>query len=223
MFYGRATHIKMKIGIISDTHGMHDQVRVPPCDVLIHAGDCTNDAGQKSLRDFLTWFERQPAEHKILIAGNHDWAFEKWPELSTLMVKEMAPSVTYLQDSGHVIDDVVFWGSPMSPRFFDWAFNRDRGPDIKRHWDLIPDNVDVLVTHGPVKGFLDFNSNDKFHCGCEDLLNRVLEVNPKLHCCGHIHEGYGQDILNETVLVNASVVTRRYIPSNAPIIYDLAT
>lgn len=213
----------MKIVIVSDTHGRHDQVTLPSGDLLIHCGDCTDDAGQASLRSFLGWMEKQPFAHKILIAGNHDWAFEKWPDAARRMVELAAPSVTYLQDSGCEIDGIKFWGSPVTPTFYNWAFNRDRGPKIKAHWDLIPDGTDVLISHGPPKGFLDFNKADKFHCGCEDLLNRIMEINPKLHCFGHIHQGYGNTMLENTSLINASVVNERYLVTNAPYVYDLAT
>lgn len=213
----------MKLVIVSDTHGLHDQVTLPQGDVLIHCGDCTNDAGQYALRSFLGWMEKQPYAHKILIAGNHDWAFEKWPDQARRMVELHAPSVTYLQDSGCVVEDFVFWGSPVTPTFFDWAFNRERGEAIKAHWDMIPEPPDVLITHGPPKGFLDYNKHDKFHCGCEELLNKVMELKPKLHCFGHIHQGYGNDLLQDTTLINASAVNERYMVTNAPYVYDLAT
>ncbi len=213
----------MRLTVISDTHGLHDQVKIEPCDVLIHCGDCTNDAGQASLRNFLQWLERQPAQNKLLIAGNHDWAFEKWPDLARAMVKEVAPSVTYLQDSCVSIYGVNFWGSPVSPTFFKWAFNRDRGSEIKRHWDMISEGTNVLITHGPPKGILDYNIYDKFHCGCEDLMNKVAELGANLHCFGHIHQGYGKVTINGTTFMNASCVNEKYLVVNAPQHYDITT
>jgi predicted phosphodiesterase len=215
----------MKLVIISDTHGMHSEVKVPSGDVLIHCGDCTNDIGQRSLREFLTWFEDQPAPRKILIAGNHDGAFEKWSDLARAMVKEMAPSVIYLQDSGIEIGGVKFWGSPVQPEFFNWHFNRKRGADIKRHWDMIPNDVDVLITHGPMAGILDKDFHGE-SAGCKDLLDAVLRVRPNVHCCGHIHYSYGQCILNHTPEIytkcfNASACGEDYKPTNVPFTYDL--
>lgn len=216
----------MKFVLISDTHGLHDHVQVPPCDILIHAGDCTTDAGRQSLREFLQWFERQPAKYKILIAGNHDWAFEKWPDLARLMVKEVAPSVTYLQDSPYEIEGIKFWGSPVSPRFFDWAFNRDRGADIKRHWDMIPDDVDVLITHGPPYGILDFSGYDDGtdrHVGCKDLLETLKRLKPKLHVHGHIHHSYGALKIENTMHVNPTICNEAYYPVNVPIIWEYSS
>lgn len=222
----------MRICAISDTHGYHESVKINPSDVIVCAGDITDDAGQGALRRFLQWFEKQPAPHKVLIAGNHDWAFEKWPDLARAMVKEVAPSVQYLQDSGTEIDSIKFWGSPVQPRFLDWAFNRDE--DIQRHWDMISEGTDVLVTHGPPKPFLDLSNNwnestgSKWtdHLGCPRLMEAVKRVRPKLHIFGHIHGSGGEmNYTHEdgflTKLINASMVDEAYIPNRKPIYYEL--
>jgi len=229
-----------KIVLISDTHGYHDKIQCPEADILIHAGDCTDDIGQKALREFLTWFERQPAPIKILIAGNHDGAFQKWPNLARAMVKEIAPSVFYLENSGVTIKPmtdgtpVKIWGSPYTPAFMNWFFNSERGEDIKRHWDLIPDDTDILVTHGPPFGFLDKSRNwnqatgrrfdDCF--GCRDLRDALYRVRPRLHVFGHIHgsggvSSYVDDGGHKTVLVNASIMDEAYIPCRKPIVIEL--
>lgn len=218
--------------IISDTHGLHDSVKVPPRgDVLIHCGDSTDDIGQAALRSFLIWFERQPQKRKILIAGNHCGAFQLWPDLARAMVKEVAPSVTYLQDSGIEIDGIKYWGSPYTPTFFDWYFMRDRGADIRRHWDMIPDDTDVLITHGPAYGCLDESGysegaerNPKV--GCRDLYEAVLRVQPKVHAFGHIHHSYGAKPLihdngTKTILMNASCCNEAYKPINLPWVIEL--
>jgi len=217
----------MRLVIISDTHGLHADVKVPDGDVLIHCGDCTNDIGQASLRDFLTWFESHSHKHKILIAGNHDGAFQKWTEHARLMVKQVSPSTTYLEDSGITIDGIRFWGSPFTPTFFDWYFNRDRGESIRFHWNKIPDDTDVLITHGPPIGILD-KTFTKESAGCKDLYEAVLRVRPIVHCFGHIHYSYGQSILvhdtgTYTDLINASICGENYKPDRNPVVYDLAT
>lgn len=223
-----------KIICISDTHGSHSDLKVPDGDILIHSGDCTNDAGQANLRHFLGWMEKLPHKHKVLIAGNHDWAFEKWPDLARAMVKEVSPSVTYLQDSACMIEGLNFWGSPVSPRFFDWAFNRDRGEAIRRHWDMIPDNTDVLVTHGPPWSVLD-KSNNWNHAtgkkwddclGCRDLYEAIHRVMPSLHVFGHIHGSGGthnfiHDHGWKTIMVNASMVDENYVLNRKPIEVEL--
>lgn len=219
-----------KLVFLSDTHGLHDKVTVPAGDVLIHSGDCTNDIGQKSLRDFLIWFEQQPCPHKILVAGNHDGAFEKWPNLARAMVKEFSPSTWYLQDSGLTLKledrNIKFWGSPYQPEFFNWHFNLPRGPELKRHWDMIPDDTDVLITHGPPHGFLDLSAFGNEHCGCRDLKEALYRVEPDVHAFGHIHHGYGTatyvgDSGHKTTLLNASICNEKYQPVNHPWIFEL--
>ncbi len=209
----------MKIVAISDTHGQHKGLReLPPGDVLVVAGDVTNDAGRKELREFLQWLESQPHKNKILIAGNHDWAFEKWPDLAQQMVKEVAPSVTYLQDSGCEIDGVKFWGSPVQPTFLDWAFNRDRGEDIQRHWDMIPDDTNVLVTHGPAAGRLDrvgfdISAKNQARAGCQNLADTIESrlKNLRCHIFGHLHlQGGQKETYKDCVYVNAAVLNDAY-------------
>lgn len=221
----------MKICLTSDTHGLHDRVKIPPSDILIHAGDCTNDIGQASLREFLIWLNRQPAEHIVLIAGNHDGAFEKWPTMAQAMVKQIAPKVTYLQDSGCEIEGITIWGSPVQPSFCDWHFNRERGEAIRKHWDMIPSDTDILVTHGPAYGLLDVSGfkgmpgEQDGRCGCRDLKESIYRIKPSLHVFGHIHHSYGHMTLVHddgcrTTEVNASSCNERYQPVNKPIIFD---
>jgi len=215
-----------KFCFISDTHGLHSQVSIPQADILVHSGDCTRDIGQLDLRSFLQWFEQQPCPIKILVCGNHDGAFEKWPDLAQAMVKEIAPSVTYLQDSGVEIEGLKFWGSPVTPAFCTWYFNRERGADIKRHWDMIPDDTDVLITHGPARGFNDWSPYGNEHVGCDDLLEAIKRVKCRLHCFGHVHGGYSTKELihddgSKTIMINASVCNEEYEPVNKPWVIGL--
>lgn len=220
-----------KIVLISDTHGRHEELGVlPEGNILIHAGDCTNDIGRKSLREFLIWFNAQSHAHKLLVAGNHDGAFEKWPDLAKAMVKEFAPSVHYLQDEQIVIDGIKIWGSPVQPEFLNWHFNRQRGAEIKRHWDMIPDNTDILITHGPAHGHLDLLTPDCFgngandRAGCKDLRetidSRLKKL--KLHVFGHLHyQGGKYKIENNITYVNAAVVNDGYIVCQKPIVVEI--
>ncbi|MBX2923116.1 MAG: metallophosphoesterase family protein [Chitinophagaceae bacterium] len=208
----------MKIITISDTHGKHNQLHLPPGDMLIHAGDiCMKGAGYE-VEEFLHWFEQQNFKYKIFIAGNHDFYLEKTHE--ACIQQKIPKDIIYLNDSGITIDNFNIWGSPVTPWFFDWAFNRRRGEPIKKHWDLIPRNTDILITHGPVFRILD-ETNDKRNVGCEDLLSRVFEIRPKIHICGHIHEAYGTAIESGIQFVNASALNSRYEPVNQPVVIEL--
>lgn len=211
----------MRIVCISDTHSRHDQVEVPEGDVLVHAGDSTMVGRVEEIIKFNHWLGQLPHPHKILIAGNHDWLFEKEPALAESLIT----NVIYLRDNSVTIDGVKFYGSPWQPRFMHWAFNLPRGEEIKRKWDLIPEDTDVLMTHGPPHGILDLVPSDMSgnyeHAGCEDLLRAMRRLRPRLHIFGHIHEGYG--VLKDyvTIFVNASICDAAYRPINAPMVLEL--
>jgi Icc-related predicted phosphoesterase len=132
----------------------------------------------------------------------------------------MPPGIIYLNDNGITINGINIWGSPISPWFFNWAFNRHRGEAIKKHWDLIPAGTDILITHGPVFGILD-KTNTLKHVGCEDLLKKINEIKPKVHVCGHIHEAYGMEEKSATKFINASVLNDKYELVNKPIAFEL--
>lgn len=217
--------MKTKITFISDTHGRHDQVRIKPCDILIHCGDVTRDTGRKSLTDFCIWLNRQPAKLKIFIAGNHDGAFEAHRIDAEDIVQTYAPGSIYLQESG--IENIGgrqipwVWGSPYTPTFGDWHFMRQRGEDIKRHWDLIPGGIDILVTHGPPHGIMDWSVYDKIHVGCEELAKAVEMVKPKIHAFGHIHSCHGVMEKDGVTYINASVINEQYKVAYEPITIEM--
>jgi Icc-related predicted phosphoesterase len=205
----------MRLVCISDTHGLHGQMVVPEGDILLHAGDLSKRGEPYEISIFDDWLGTLPHPTKIIIAGNHDFAFERDPGLAQSLIR----NAIYLNDSGVEIDGVKFWGSPISPWFHDWAFNRHRGADIRRHWDLVPAGTDVLITHGPPLGILDL-TRDGDRVGCEDLLAAVQRVNPRLHLFGHIHEAYGQQTIGNTLFVNASMLNFRYQATNAATVID---
>ena len=143
----------MKILAISDTHGFHEQLKIPEdIDVIIHGGDFSNyrdvarNTNECSL--FLNWYESLNIAHKIVIAGNHDTAIQ---------AKAINPrdfkSLTYLEHEHHTINNIKFFGSPYTPSFgIGWAFNKDRSK-LQAYWNEIEDDTDVIITHGPPKDF----------------------------------------------------------------------
>jgi Icc-related predicted phosphoesterase len=207
----------MRIVAISDTHGYHTKLKVPDGDMLIHTGDVSSQGKEFEIILFLNWFAEQPHKHKVFIAGNHDFYFERTP---TSDVNKIIPdNVTYLNDSSVTVEGIRIWGSPIQPWFYDWAFNRHRGAEIKKHWDLIPENTDILMTHGPAYGVLDRTTRGE-KVGCRDLREAIERVQPKLFVCGHIHEAYGVEEHGATTFVNASVVNFNYQVVNKPIVFD---
>lgn len=208
----------MKFVAISDTHCRHQSLRLPKGDVLLHAGDISYKGKKSEVMDFLEWFKKQDFKHKIFIAGNHDFFFEK--EKPQEIKKLIPDNIIYLKDEFVMVESIKIWGSPFTPWFFNWAFNERRGALLARHWQKIPADTDILMTHGPVFGILDMVVNEQ-HVGCKDLLEKVKELKPKVHVCGHIHEDYGTVKRFGTKFINASVLNEAYELTNKPITFEL--
>ncbi|WP_353483676.1 metallophosphatase domain-containing protein [Haliscomenobacter sp.] len=207
----------MRFVALSDTHGKHN-FDLPPGDVLLHAGDVSSRGLKSEVQRFLDWFSSLDYTYKIFIAGNHDFFFE---EASKQEIDAMIPdNLIYLNDSGVEIEGIKIWGSPVQPWFHDWAFNRKRGPEIQKHWDLIPADSDIVITHGPAFGIHD-RLISGMPVGCEDLLPTLQRIAPKVHLCGHIHEAYGERQVGETLFLNASILNVRYEIANVPIEFEL--
>ena len=200
---------------LSDTHGQH-AFDVPDGDVLVHAGDLTKSGGLEEIEDAADWLRTLPHPHKVVIAGNHDFGFEKQPEAARALMGEL----TYLQDEAATVAGLRFWGTPWSPWFYDWAFNLQRGADIRRMWKRIPDGLDVLVVHGPPRGHGDVTHREE-SVGCSDLLVAIERTQPRYVVFGHIHEGYGITEAGGTTFVNASSCDWQYRPVNPPLVIDV--
>ena len=188
----------MRIVCVSDTHGFHKHTEVPDGDILVHGGDCTKHGSLEDVEDFNHWLGTLPHKHKVVIAGNHDFCFQHDPAEA----RARLTNATYLEDSGCEIGGLTFHGSPWTPVFWDWAFMLSE-EELAAKWALIPKGVDVLVTHGPPFGVLDWTNREE-HAGSATLLDRLDEANPRLHVFGHIHEAAGRTEFGGTVFVNAS-------------------
>lgn len=214
----------MKIVFISDTHTKLRYIAddIPECDVLVHCGDFTINGALHEIEDFFDDMQELNdsgrIKHFVGIAGNHDLLFETKNEF---IRNNIIPKwYNYLQDSEIVIDGVKFYGSPVTPRFCDWGFNRDSHV-LKGYWSLIPDDTDVLITHGPPYQIMDFSLIGNQNAGDVELLDRVLKVKPKIHAFGHFHGCYGTKELNGTIFINASNLNEDYMYSNQPIMVEI--
>ena len=174
---------------ISDTH--NSQAALPDGDVLIHAGDLTQGGTFSELQAALDWLQAQPHAHKIVIAGNHDAILDPSRDAGNERARLDWGDITCLCDESATVRcsngrRLLVYGSPLSPRHGNWAFQYPRSKDI---WaGAVPDGVDILVTHGPPRGHLDL-----MRLGCPHLLREVWRTRPRLHVFGHVHEGYGQE------------------------------
>lgn len=213
----------MEITFISDTHSRHTDITkdLPGGDLLIHSGDFMNSGVKRNeMFSFCDWFNKlDDYDTKIFIAGNHDILFEQSPEF----VKGELTGykwIDYLQDEEFIFNDVKIYGSPWQPEFYNWAFNLPRrGPGLSSRWENIPNDTDILITHGPPQGILDISGPpySQGDLGCELLRVRVDELKPKIHVFGHIHGSYGYKFINGTHFINASVLNEQYEYKNKPL------
>lgn len=214
----------MKVVAISDTHGLHraSQFRpgivVPDGDVLVHAGDSTHGKKDQFL-DVLAWMADQKPKHKIIIPGNHDEWIEVCPEEAKRAAKQFG--VNLLIDEELTIGGVKFYGSPWTPKFYNWSYMIPRG-GLTPLWRLIPWDTNILVTHGPPYGHGDLAPGNR-HVGCLELLEKILELkNLRAHVFGHIHEGYGvthSDVIEGVAFVNAASCNGSY-DLNPPVVFQ---
>lgn len=172
--------------VISDTHGAHRQITIPEgIDIIIHAGDACEGGDENQLKDFFSWFSSLPVRYKIFVPGNHDLPFELEPEEAKMLVPD---NVILLENSGVIIEGIHFYSLPVRP----WLFSPLP----------LPEDVDVLITHGPPYGILDEN------IGCRILRELVEIAKPKVHLFGHIHSQGGKSIkVGSTVFYNISEVS----------------
>lgn len=204
----------MLIEFISDLHGFLPELKGG--DLLIIAGDLTANDSKEEYDAFIRWLSQLPHRCKVFIAGNHDGLIEKGKVTIGSDLHEK--NIHYLCDSSIEFEGIKIWGSPYTPTFESWHFMRDRGQDIKKHWDIIPSDIDILVTHGPPYGIFD-KTIEEFQVGCEDLREAVqARIKPHIHCFGHIHEcGNNVKKIDLTTYVNCSYVDEEYRPANSSV------
>ena len=212
---------------ISDTHEGRWE-NFPDADLVIHAGDATFRGREDERKLFIDWYSKLSHKYKIYVAGNHDIGMN-----DDDFKKELAKNnIIYLEDSSVTIEGHVIYGSPWTPTFgHGWAFNADRGSEIKAIWDKIPNNVGILATHGPPYGILDDTNHTGIrdfggvsnHVGCKDLLDAINRVKPGAHVFGHIHEGAGYFIREDgMVCINASQRDEYYNRlGGTPIVWEI--
>jgi Icc-related predicted phosphoesterase len=217
-----------RITAISDTHTKHKQLTpfLPGGDILIHAGDISSMGYKHEIQSFCDWFDKiDNYDLKVFIAGNHDYGFEKRVS-ETMEIVNSYKWMAYLQDDWvgfqkNDLKEIRIWGSPWQPEFYNWAFNLPRnGAGLMSKWEMIPENTDILITHGPACGYVDTIIGEYNHLGCELLTDRIGVVKPDIHICGHIHSGYGYATNGKTHFINASVLSEGYYFTQKPITFD---
>jgi Icc-related predicted phosphoesterase len=216
----------LKIVAISDVHERWHNLVIPECDVLLSCGDYSYRGSPQVVREFHKWLDKQNARYIVSVQGNH----ELWVESNFNLAKQIAmdecPEIIFIDEGAFEIDGVKFYGSAIQPWFHSWAWNRHPG-EIKKHWDAIPDDTQVLLTHSPPYGILDRTcyadgTVKEIPLGCPQLLTRINQLKDlKLHFFGHIHfEGGQQKEVNGVKYFNAAICDEAYSPSNPITVVD---
>lgn len=236
----------MKITCISDLHGHYPELEGG--DLLIIAGDLTahNDYLEYCL--FQQWAENQSYDEIVIVPGNHDGLIQTTNIIDDVLYpfEVLVDSYMYYPD----LNGLKIYGSPWIKRFEGMnpkcmAFTVDTEEELTEKWALIPDDTDILITHGPPYNLLDVvndcSSGKKLSVGSQSLREKVFQVKPRVHIFGHIHENgskfktatyplkieqISHDIIRtemakKTFFINCSYVNERYQPVNKPITIEI--
>ena len=161
----------MRIVALSDQHG--HLPAIPPCDLLIIAGDvcpdrvgaflAAHDPDQQEAwfnRNVRPWLAGTAASHKILTWGNHDWCGQARSfhrdspaNASTTGLQILIDTATSVP-AGPDGNAVTVWATPWSSQFMNWAFMKPPA-DLEGVYAQIPEHIDILVSHQPPYGFGD--------------------------------------------------------------------
>lgn len=153
-----------------------------------------------AILDFGQWLRELPHRHKIIVPGNHETFLETDAANRTLLGNAIV-----LVNETVTVDGLRIWGSPIT--LSGPAFAVRSADERRRLYSAIPENTDVLVTHGPPFGILDRNRGSGLHQGDPELLEAVMRIRPRLHVFGHIHGGYGIFEGEHTTFVNAALLS----------------
>lgn len=221
----------MRIVALSDQHGHLPEI--PPCDLLIVAGDVCPDLagpastgpdaeGQRAWFDAHArpWLAAAPAVHKILTWGNHDFCGQAYRFEADSPAVAATTSLQIVVDASTSVPatraerrPISVWATPWSSQYMNWAFMKSRA-ELAEVYAAIPEGVDILVSHQPPHGYgdryVDEQSGAIEQLGSHELRAAIERVKPRLVICGHLHGGHGCFAHRGTSIYNVSVVNERY-------------
>jgi Icc-related predicted phosphoesterase len=252
-YYPKDNSSKISILAVSDTHSAHAKININPkstADIFIHAGDLTSHGTQEQLADAIEWIASLPFPHKIVVAGNHDIGLDKDCDFRARLARkaghyatadETDALIASMKDKGiHYLSPenpeaelsirdhtVRVYGLPYTPEFFGPnAFQRNRKVDTWADLQSGLGSYDILISHGPPKGYCD-QTRVGLRVGCEHFLAALKRIQPKLSLVGHIHEARGTETITwesgrSTELYNVAVMGWVYMSPPTTITLDLA-
>lgn len=212
----------MKIVAFSDQHGKLP--KLPDGDLYVCAGDCCPDfapgskTGSALQAEWLNkkWVSWMGNRNYVATLGNHDF-------ISRYEVPHQ-----FGIDRADIVDGVKFWLSPWSNTFGGWAWMQDP-LSLEIVYAAIPDDIDIIVSHQPPYGYGDqvppeyvmFNEDAEGHVGSKELLAAIDRVNPRFVICGHIHNGRGTYMRDDTTILNVALVNEQYQRVHEPVEFEI--
>ena len=206
----------LTICCISDTHELHAELDIPDADIFIHAGDYTMFSRRAAaILDFNEWLGELPHRHRLVVPGNHEFYLEADPLRRGLITY----AITLVNETVEVMG-LKIWGSPVTP-LANTAFGLPSPRDRARLYATIPEDVDIIISHGPAYGILDSPPGSSYHNGCPELLKAVTRLKPKAVICGHVHGAQGVVEKDGTLYVNAAMLGQDGDLTGSPIVLRL--
>jgi Icc-related predicted phosphoesterase len=225
----------LKIVCISDVHEKWDKLVIPECDLLISSGDYSFRGMPEVVKAFHTWLDKQPAKNIISVQGNHElWVQHNFQEAKQIALAA-CPRVHFVEHELVTIDGIKIFCSAWTPWFHNWAYNAARTledakrmqiPYIKDKWKDIPQDTEILVTHGGPHGILDMTYQvdgvtPRGRVGCESLMDRIAQIPTlKHHIFGHIHSSYGEKEFRGIKFYNAANCGETYTIDNPVTVFE---
>ncbi|XP_063693485.1 UPF0046 protein C25E10.12-like [Bolinopsis microptera] len=224
--YNPAT--KVRFVCTSDTHNLTERFTkpVPYGDVLLHAGDFTQEGEMCQVEQFSEWLESLPHRIKIVIAGNHDLTLDagRFPQnhIRDAFIGRLQRSCIYLEDSTAIINGIKIYGTPWIPEYNGkWGFELKREDECSAKWREIPSDTDILLSHTPPVGHGD-RCADSSRAGCVNLLQQVqLRIKPQYQVFGHVQEDSGITTDGQTIFINAAMCNEKMKPVLDPVVFDM--
>ena len=217
---------------ISDLHGT--LIDIEPCDLVLICGDIVplniQSNSKKTYKWFQTvfkeWADNLPCNKVLFVAGNHDLGLEHHQERYEKLFPE-DNKVTYLCNTSYDYKGIKIFGTPYCKQFGHWPFMKDDNT-LTKLFEEIPYNLDILISHDAPYGYtdvclqqLDWISKD--HLGNMPLRNAIIEKKPKVVFHGHLHSANHEfELLENSKVVNCSIVDEQYNINYYPIYYDLS-
>lgn len=229
----------MRICVLSDLHGnlISD---IEPCELVLICGDIVPLKMQNNFpqtdswlkKRFSKWINALPCEKVIIVAGNHDLAFQNrepgW--VTATLLSPTNGKLFYLENElcEYVSKDCKLYsifGTPYCHQFGNWAFMCDDDILVEKY-NKLPLHCDIVISHDAPYGTSDicFEStwNTSKHLGNEPLRDAILEKRPTYLFHGHLHtSNHEEELLEQTKVYNTSILDEQYSIKFKPLYLEI--